>query len=98
MTTHQCTPSFVLLDHEDIDGLIDIARYGLPLLANNPATIGLVERLANTIVTYATGQQIRREGYNPNQLESDEAPPELIGGMAVFQVWPVDGMDNNSDD
>ena len=95
MTSYQSTPSFVHLDHEDVDGLIDIARYGLPPLADNPATINLIERLANTIATGATGLQIKRTDYDANHLEDDETLP---GGMAIFQVWPIDGIYNNMED
>ena len=93
---YQSTPSFVHLDHEDIDGLVDIARYGLEPLIKNPATINLLERLAHTIAVHATGQPIKWQDYQAD--EPDDPPNDYIGGIAIVQVWPVEEMYSNRED
>jgi hypothetical protein len=52
MTSSDLTRSLIYLDLNDMDGLIDIARYGVAPMATNPKTRQLIQQLANGIVSW----------------------------------------------
>lgn len=90
MTATDLTRSLIYLDLPDVDGLIDIVRYGVEPMATKPTTRQLIQRLANSIVPLVLGDEamaavVGNGSVNP---EDDEERP-LFEGRAVLAVLPV---------
>ena len=94
MTNDDLTRSLIYLDSFDMDGLIDIARYGFNP-TTNVTTKNLVQRLANAIVAHVSPHYedvIRATDCSWTALdEDDESLPQLSiqAALAVFPLKPM---------
>jgi hypothetical protein len=91
------TRSYVHLNPTDIDGLIDIARYGITPFIGNPNTQNLLERLSIAIATRAVGRNINKQEYNQSSAETAQAHEDaLLGGTAMIGIWPMDTIEEEA--
>jgi hypothetical protein len=90
MTKSDLTRSLIYLDLNDMDGLIDIARYGVDPMTTNPKTRQLIQQLANGIVSQVLGDKAMAEviGEAPADPNNDEERP-LFEGRAALAVLPL---------
>ena len=90
MTECDLTRSLLYLDLNDMDGLIDIARYGVAPMATNPKTQQLIQQLANGIVSQVLGDKAMAEvvGKAPADPDNDEER-SLFEGRAALAVLPL---------
>ena len=97
MTTTDLTRSLIYLDLNDVDGLIDIARYGVMPMATNPATQQLIQRLAIGIITQVLGDKAMTTAVGKGQIdpENDEERPLFEGrpALAVYPLTPLQQVD-----
>ena len=59
MTTSHDTCFSILLDHEDINGFIDIAHYGIEAMVKRSACRALIQSFAEIVVKQATEHDIQ---------------------------------------
>ena len=96
MITHNDTCFSVLLDHEDINGCVDIAKFGVEAMVKRQLSRELLQTMAEFIVFSATERRIT---FDPNRdpaelaasaedesvIEAIEAI-EAIEGQAVMTI------------
>ncbi len=91
MTNDDLTRSLIYLDSFDMDGLIDIARYGVDPATTNEVTRLLMQRLATAIVTMVTPHDeaiIRAANHTATNQEDDESITPLFSPGAALVVLP----------
>jgi hypothetical protein len=90
MTSNDLTRSLIYLDLNDMDGLIDIARYGVVPMTTNPKTQQLIQQLANGIVSQVLGDKTMTAvvGDAPADPDNGEERP-LFEGRAALAVLPL---------
>ncbi|MCJ8271294.1 MAG: hypothetical protein MJK04_18080, partial [Psychrosphaera sp.] len=80
---------------ECLDGIIDIARYGIEPLSHLKPTQHVVNKLAYQIVRMATGQKVEHEEFDPDTFDDfDDDDPLLFGGRALLTVLPLKIVDD----
>ncbi|MCJ8272688.1 MAG: hypothetical protein MJK04_25245 [Psychrosphaera sp.] len=90
MTTDEFTGNSVVLDPADLDGILDIARYGLDPLMNLAPTRKLLNKLVYRIAALSLGREIELVRYDPEAIDdfNDDDNP-LEGGSIVLTVTPL---------
>ena len=81
MITHNDTCFSVLLDHEDINGCVDIAKFGVEAMVKHNLSRDLLQSMAEFIVQYATGRVIT---FDPDQGAIEDDTP--IEGQALMTI------------
>ena len=71
MTTSHDTCFSILLDHEDINGFIDIAHYGIEAMVKHSACRALIQSFAEIVVKQATEHDIQFDAQFDAQPSSD---------------------------
>ncbi len=93
MTNDDLTRSLIYLDSFDMDGLIDIARYGVDPTITSEVTQQLMQRLATAIVDMVAPNNeavIRADHHTQTatNIENDESMPLLFSPGAALVVLP----------
>ena len=80
----------VLLDHEDINGCVDIAKFGVEAMAKRHTSRNLIQLMAEFIVYSATERRITfdpdRDPAELAALAEDETAIEGIEGQALMTI------------
>ena len=89
MTNNDLTRSLIYLDTFDMDGLIDIARFGVDPTSTNEATWQLIQRLAIAIVDHVSPHdEAAIRAQHQSQTYNDESPPQF-SAKAALAVFPL---------
>ena len=89
MTRTDNTLFSTILDHDDINGLIDISRYGVEETMKMPATRHLVQALADLITKQTLGHEVESVADHPNlNIDNDEDRP-VLSGQAAMMIVPL---------
>ncbi len=90
MTTDEFTRNSVVLDPTDLDGILDIARYGVEPLMNLAHTRKLLNKLVYRIAALSLGREIELVRYDPEAIDDfNDEDNTLEGGCIVLTVTPL---------
>ena len=87
MITHNDTCFSVLLDHEDINGYVDIAKFGVEAMVKRQLSRDLLQSMAEFIVFSATERRIT---FDPNR-DPAELAASAEDGSVIEEIEAIEG-------